>query len=78
MCFTSGITTGMTPMPSQPAQCPFDHTIRRGTKVEQIDRHFHVACQDCGATGPERNTFAQALEAWNTRRKIDGDGDGHD
>lgn len=61
-------------MPTGPDHCPFDHPIRRGTKVEALDGHFHGTCRDCGATGPDRRTFAEALEAWNNRRKTDGDG----
>jgi hypothetical protein len=63
-------------MPSHTAPCPFDHPVRRGTIIENLDGHHHVVCLDCGATGPDRRTFADALEAWNSRRKRNGDGDG--
>lgn len=61
-------------MPTQPDRCPFDHPIRRGNKVESLDGHFHVICRDCGATGPDRRSVADALNAWNRRRSHDGDG----
>lgn len=59
-------------MPARPAHCPFAHTIRHGAHVEPVDGHFVVVCRDCAAQGPERETWAEAVEAWNDRRKGDG------
>jgi hypothetical protein len=65
-------------MPTTPKPCPFQHPIRRGSRVEPVNNHFHVVCRDCGAQGPEGKTWAVALGAWNDRRKTDGDGtEGH-
>ncbi|TPN38676.1 hypothetical protein FKO01_04940 [Mesorhizobium sp. B2-3-3] len=51
--------------------CPFTHPIKRGSHVEPVDDYFHVVCRDCGAQGPERNTWAEAFKAWNDRRTRD-------
>jgi hypothetical protein len=61
-------------MPTDPIPCPFEHPIRRGSHVEPINSHFHVVCRDCGAQGPDKRTWAEALKGWNSRRKADGDG----
>lgn len=59
-------------MASKIKPCPFQHPVLRGAQVDQINHHFRVLCQDCGATGPERATWAEAQEAWNTRRSGNG------
>ncbi|MER9056467.1 hypothetical protein [Mesorhizobium sp. M0910] len=59
-------------MSKKPKQCPFAHPIKSGSAIEPINSHFHGVCRDCGAQGPEADSFAEALEAWNARR--DGDG----
>jgi len=63
-----------TTMPSEPQPCPFAHPISHGSRDEQINGYWHVVCRDCGATGPERKTLAEAIKAWNARRKPSGDG----
>ncbi|MER9901650.1 hypothetical protein [Mesorhizobium sp. M0130] len=63
----------MSKQPSkQPQACPFEHPISIGSTIEPINNHFHGVCHDCGAHGPEGNTYAEALEAWNARRSGDG------
>lgn len=63
-------------MPLAATPCPFHHPISHGSRPEQINSHWHVVCRDCGATGPERTTYAEAIKAWNARRTPSGDGDG--
>jgi hypothetical protein len=33
----------------------------------QVDGHSNVLCEECGAQGPERATYVEAIAAWNTR-----------
>jgi hypothetical protein len=66
------IENGLPQMTKRPSPCPFNHPIKNGPHVEPVDGHFHVVCRDCAAQGPERGSFAEALEAWNDRRKGDG------
>ncbi|RWQ12378.1 hypothetical protein [Mesorhizobium sp.] len=62
----------MSKQPSkQPKPCPFDHPINTGSAIEAINQHFHGVCHDCGATGPEGSTYAEALKGWNSRRSGD-------
>jgi hypothetical protein len=61
-------------MPTTPETCPFQHPIKLGSHVEPVNSHFHVVCRDCGAQGPERRTWAEALKAWNNRRHDGTDG----
>lgn len=59
-------------MPKSQKPCPFDHPVFAGTAVDPINNHYHGVCRDCGAQGPEAESFAEALKAWNARRR-DGD-----
>ncbi|RUU29723.1 hypothetical protein [Mesorhizobium sp. M6A.T.Ce.TU.016.01.1.1] len=61
-------------MSKQPKPCPFAHPINVGSAIEPINNHFHGVCHDCGAEGPQAETFAEALKAWNARRSGDGHG----
>lgn len=58
--------------PTRPIPCPFEHPVKAGAAIEPINQHFHGRCHDCGATGPEGGTFAEALKAWNARRGTGG------
>lgn len=53
--------------------CPFDASKK--LTVDHFDDDYHVRCEECGATGPSRRTWAEAVKAWNTRApRNDGDG----
>jgi hypothetical protein len=56
-------------MAKDPKACPFDHPVESGSAIEAINDHFHGVCKDCGAQGPERDSYAAALVAWNSRRR---------
>jgi hypothetical protein len=60
-------------MQSDLKPCPFDHRIKAGAAIEPINSHFHGVCQDCGASGPEAESYADALKAWNARRPLNGE-----
>lgn len=64
-------------MASKTKHCPFKHPISRGAQVDQINHHYRVLCEDCGATGPERESYAEAQEAWNARRIGNGKAEKH-
>lgn len=59
-------------MATEIQKCPFDHPIRAGSTVEDMDGVAVVRCEDCNATGPEKPTYTAAIKAWNRRRKTDG------
>lgn len=60
-------------MASTLKSCPFKHPVVRGVAVEPINSHFVVHCFDCGTTGPERPSWAEAHQSWNDRRdRLDG------
>jgi hypothetical protein len=61
-------------MAKDPKPCPFSHPVKLGPKVDDTGHGAVVVCQDCGAHGPERPTYAEAVRAWNHRRGHDGDG----
>lgn len=58
------------------APCPFcscdweDSVDRAGLGLERdddlFDEQMYVLCK-CGATGPNKNTAEEAIEAWNNR-----------
>lgn len=56
--------------------CPFCGS--RNLAVEHLGDHEHpffvVTCRECEADGPIKPTAAEAMDAWNTRRSHDGDG----
>ncbi|MER9217907.1 hypothetical protein NKI48_03080 [Mesorhizobium sp. M0644] len=56
-------------MPTDIKKCPFEHPIAAGCKVEDINNGAAVRCDDCGAIGPEKPTYAEAVASWNARRK---------
>ncbi|RUV65198.1 MAG: hypothetical protein E5X35_11645 [Mesorhizobium sp.] len=59
-------------MATEIEKCPFEHPIRAGSKVEDLNGGAVVRCEDCNATGPEKSTYAAAIKAWNKRRKTNG------
>lgn len=59
-------------MPRDIKPCPFDHRTKAGASIEPINSHFHGVCRDCGASGPQAESYAEALKAWNARRGTDG------
>jgi Lar family restriction alleviation protein len=50
--------------------CPFCGSVNLDTSffMPGCDS-FQVACGDCGATGPEKETETEALLAWNNRHR---------
>jgi Lar family restriction alleviation protein len=54
--------------PPPPKPCPF--CGGRPTNEEPIyDGRYKMECSDCHAVGPRRQTEAEALAAWNTRKE---------
>lgn len=45
--------------------CPFCGSERVCTKNPFVGWPYHVACEDCGATGPDRDSRVEAIESWN-------------
>jgi hypothetical protein len=49
----------------KPRRCPFCKKAKG--EIRNVNQVFRGSCPNCGAIGPKRETYDEALKAWNGR-----------
>lgn len=61
-------------MPATSAHCPFCGSHKNRVEDFGGETHPRVICDNCGAEGPPGDTWAEAIERWDTRSEPRHDG----